>query len=91
MVVLEMPVGVWIAFIILGLAIGVVAGFFVRKLTHEKSVDAAKNEADKIVAEAEALAEKTKKESINEAKKEIQELKQEAEADIKERKSVVVE
>ncbi len=91
MVMLEMPVGVWIAFIILGLAIGVGAGFLVRKLTHEKSVDAAKNEADKIVAEAEALAEKTKKDSINEAKKEIQELKQEAEADIKERKSVVVE
>ena len=91
MVILEMPVGVWIAFIILGLGIGIVGGFFLRKVTHEKSVDAAKNEADKIIAEAEAFADKTKKESINEAKREIQELKQEAEADIKERKNVVVE
>ena len=63
MVILEMPVGVWIAFIILGLGIGIVGGFFLRKVTHEKSVDAAKNEADKIIAVAEAFADKTKKES----------------------------
>ena len=92
MAILEgMPVGVWIALIILCLVVGVAAGFFIRKFMHEKSIDAAKNEADKIVADAEAIAEKTKKESISEAKKEIQELKQEAEADIKERKNVVVE
>ncbi len=91
MVILEMPVWLDVILIILGLAIGVGVGFFVRKLTHEKSVDKAKNEADKIIAEANATAEKTKKDSINEAKKEIQELKTEAETDIKERKSVVVE
>ena len=91
MVILEMPVWLDVILIILGLAVGVVCGFFVRMLTHEKSVDKAKNEADKIIAEANATAEKTKKDSINETKKEIQDLKTEAEADIRERKSVVVE
>ena len=86
-----MEVWLCIVLIILGLALGVAGGFVLRMLTHEKSVDKAKNEADKIIADANATAEKTKRDSINEAKKEIQELKTEAEADIKERKSVVVE
>ncbi len=84
---------IWLSvlLIVLGLALGFAGGFVVRMVTHRKSVDNAKNEADKIIAEANATAEKTKKESINETKKEIQELKAEAEADIRERKSVVVE
>ncbi len=86
-----MEIWLCIILIILGLALGVAGGFVLRMFTHEKSVDKAKNEADKIIAEANATAEKTKKDSINEAKKEIQDLKTEAEADIKERKSVVVE
>ena len=86
-----MEIWLCVVLIILGLALGVAGGFVLRMFTHEKSVDKAKNEADKIIAEANAAAEKTKKDSINEAKKEIQDLKTEAEADIKERKSVVVE
>ena len=86
-----MEIWLCIILIILGLALGVAGGFVLRMFTHEKSVDKAKNEADKIIAEANAAAEKAKKDSINEAKKEIQDLKTEAEADIKERKSVVVE
>jgi len=86
-----MEIWLCIVLIILGLALGVAGGFVLRMFTHEKSVDKAKNEADKIIAEANAAAEKAKKDSINEAKKEIQDLKTEAEADIKERKSVVVE
>ena len=86
-----MEIWLSILLIVLGLALGFAGGFIVRMVTHGKSVDNAKNEADKIIAEANATAEKTKKESINETKKEIQELKAEAEADIRERKSVVVE
>ncbi len=86
-----MEIWLSILLIVLGLALGFAGGFVVRMVTHRKSVDNAKNEADKIIAEANATAEKTKKESINETKKEIQELKAEAEADIRERKSVVVE
>ncbi len=91
MLFLEMAPWVWAILIVLGLALGGIGGFLIRMFTHEKSIDSAKNEADKILAEAKESAEKTKKDSINEAKREIQDLKQDAEADIRERKSVVVE
>lgn len=77
--------------IVLGLAAGFAAGYFVRVKMHEKSIKNANQEAEKIIATAEAEAEKTKKDSILEAKREISDLKLEAEADIKERKAVVVE
>lgn len=77
--------------IVLGLAAGFAAGYFVRVKMHEKSIKNANQEAEKIIATADAEAEKTKKDSILEAKREISDLKLEAEADIKERKAVVVE
>ena len=82
---------IWVALIVLGVIVGIAGGYYVRVKLHEKSLTAAKQEAEKIIADAEADAEKKKKESIIEAKKEIAELKQEADHDIKERKNVVVE
>ncbi len=82
---------VWSTLIILGLVLGVVFGYVIRVKLHEKSFSAAKEEAEKLVLDAEREAEKHKKESIIEAKQEIAVLKQEADLDIKERKNVVVE
>ncbi|MCR5113778.1 MAG: ribonuclease Y [Acholeplasmatales bacterium] len=71
--------------------VGIAVGYFVRVKTHEKSMSAAKAEAEKIIADANSEAEKIKKQSINETKNEIAQLKTNADLDIKERKSVVVE
>ncbi len=81
----------WVALIVLGVALGAGCGYFFRIKQHEKSVSHTKEEADKILADAEVEADKKKKESIIEAKQEIAVLKQEADRDIKERKNVVVE
>ena len=77
--------------IVLGLAAGVVIGYFIRVKTHEKSLASAKKEAEQIVANAMIEADKAKKDAISDGKLEVQELKAEAEADIKERKRTVIE
>ncbi len=86
-------INIWLAIglIVLALIIGVVVGYLVRVKMKDKSLAAAKSEAEKIISNAEAEAEKKKKESINEARNEIASLKKEAEDDVKERKNVVVE
>ena len=88
---LTIPTAVWIVLLILCLLVGALIGFLVRFFITKNQTDKANQQADKIIAEAEALADKTKKQSINDAKNEIANLKQEAERDIKERKSNVVE
>ena len=77
--------------IVLGSAAGVFIGYFVRVRKNDKTIAQAKEEAEKILALADAEAEKAKKERILEGKAEIQALKAEAEQDIRERKSTVVE
>jgi len=91
MQVLDAMIALWISLIVVGLALGFVAGFFIKAYLAKKSTDTAKIQADKIIASANEEAEKIKKQSINEAKEEVTFLRQEAEADIKERKSIVVE
>ena len=86
-----LPVYAWVLLIILGLVAGVAAGYVLRLKLHEKSFIKSKEESDKLIADAEAEAEKKKRESIIEAKQEIAALKSDADKDIKERKSVVVE
>ncbi|MGM9969102.1 MAG: ribonuclease Y [Anaeroplasma sp.] len=86
-----LPEPVWVILIVLGLVVGMVLGYFIRIKIHEKSLSATKQEAERIIADAEAEAQKKKKESIIEAKQEIADLRQEADHDIKERKNVVVE
>ena len=86
------PLFIAIPLIVLGLIFGIVGFiFFIRSKKNEKTIQASKADADKIIESAELEAEKKKKESINEAKQEIAELKQAAENDIKERKNVVIE
>ena len=70
-------INIWLAIglIVLALIIGAVVGYLVRVKTKDKSLAAAKSEAEKIISNAEAEAEKKKKESINEARNEIASLK----------------
>ncbi len=71
------------------LAVGVLIGFIVRKVTSEKKVGSAKLQANKILEDAIKGAESAKKESIIAAKEEIFQLKKEADFDIKERRKEV--
>ncbi len=72
-----------------GLIVGVVGGFFVRKLVAEKSIGSAEEQAKKILEDAIKNAESSKKEAIISAKEEIFQLKKEADFDIKERRKEV--
>ena len=90
-IILAVPTGVWICLIVLCLVVGLALGYFIRFKTREKSISKIKEEANKILSEANSEAEKKKKELISDAKAEIAQLKKDADFDIKERKSVVVE
>ena len=84
----------WVIVVVISLllfGVGLVLGYFYRVKTHEKSLEAARAQAEAIVAEGKTTAERLKREAILEAKTEIQEIKRQAELDIKERKAVVLE
>ncbi len=72
-----------------GIIVGVVVGFFIRKLAAEKSIGSAEQQAKKILEDAIKNAESSKKEAIISAKEEIFQLKKEADFDIKERRKEV--
>lgn len=90
-----MQTGAWIALLIVlclvFLILGTVLGYLIRVKHHEKSFLKTKQEAEQIIASAEAEAEKRKRQFLSDAKQEIVDLKNEADRDIKERKSVVLE
>ena len=81
----------WVALIVLFCIVGLGLGYILRVKIYEKSFAETKRNSEKIIADAQAEADKLKKDSIIEAKQEISALKREADKDIKERKSVVVE
>lgn len=72
--------------IILSLAVGALAGYYVRKLVAESRIGAAEEEADRIVEEAIKEAEARKKELLLEARDEIHKNRQEMERDSRERR-----
>ena len=72
-----------------GAVIGGVTGFIIRKVTAEKKIGSAKDQAKKILEDAIKNAESTKKESIISAKEEIFQMKKEADFDVKERRKEV--
>lgn len=72
--------------IILSLAVGALAGYYVRKLVAESRIGAAEEEADRIVEEATKTAEARKKELLLEARDEIHKNRQEMERDSRERR-----
>ena len=71
------------------LAVGLVIGIIVRKLSAEKKLGSAREQAKNILEDAIKSAESAKKESIISAKEEIFQLKKEADFDIKERRKEV--
>ncbi|MGX6978868.1 ribonuclease Y [Vagococcus elongatus] len=74
---------------IIGLIVGLLAGFYVAKTRHEKTIDGAKNTAEGILEEAKRESETLKKEALLEAKEENQRYRLEVESELKERRSEV--
>ena len=78
-----------VVLIIVALVVGAAVGFIVRKITSERKLGSAEEQARKILEDAIKNAESAKKESIISAKEEIFQLKKDADADIKERRKEV--
>ncbi len=84
-----MPTPLAIGLIAAALVLGGLIGFFVRRMLIEKKVGMARNEAERILMDAEQQAQALKKERLLEAKEEILRQRNESEAEIKERRSEV--
>ncbi len=76
--------------ILLAVIIGVLVGFFLRMVIHEKGINTAKKMAEKIVEDGKKEAEKSKRESVLEAKQEIFNLKKDFDTDVRERRQIVL-
>ncbi|MGJ7920988.1 ribonuclease Y [Neobacillus sp. LXY-4] len=73
--------------ILLGLFVGAVVGYFIRKSIAEAKIAGAKNAAEQILEDAKREAEASKKEALLEAKDEIHKLRTEAEREVRERRN----
>lgn len=81
---------IWISIAaVVGIAVGAIIGFLVRKLISEKTIKSAEIEAQRIIDEAKKGAEAVKKESVIEAKEEAHKIKNEAEREAKERRKEI--
>ncbi len=86
-----MEIQLWIA-IVIGIAtliVGTAVGFYIRKLSSERTLGSASEQAKHILEDAIKNAESVKKESIISAKEEIFQMKKEADNDVKERRKEV--
>ncbi|WP_100403010.1 ribonuclease Y [Bacillus sp. FJAT-42315] len=73
--------------ILLGLIVGVVVGYFVRKSIAESKIAGAKGAAEQIIEDANREAEALKKEALLEAKDEIHKLRTDTELELRERRN----
>ncbi|WP_251549185.1 ribonuclease Y [Neobacillus muris] len=73
--------------ILLGLIVGAVVGYFIRKSIAEAKIAGAKNAAEQILEDAKRDADTLKKEALLEAKDEIHKLRTEAEREVRERRN----
>ncbi|WP_338754112.1 ribonuclease Y [Bacillus sp. FJAT-52991] len=73
--------------ILLGLIVGVVVGYFVRKSIAESKIAGAKDAAEQIIDDANREAEALKKEALLEAKDEIHKLRTDTELELRERRN----
>ena len=71
--------------ILLGIAVGIIAGYFVRKNIYESKIGQANSEADRIIKQAEDDSKRIHKEKLLEAQEEIHKLRTESERENKER------
>ena len=74
---------------VVGIALGVVIGFLIRKKVGEAKIGSAEEEAVRILDEAKKQAESSKKEALLEAKETIMSQRNELEREIKERRSEI--
>jgi ribonucrease Y len=72
---------------LLGAAIGLAAGYWIRKLTAEARIGSAEKEAEQIIDKARSDAEAIKKEKVLEARDEAHRLRTEAEKEIREQRN----
>ena len=79
----------WLYGSLIGLAVGVVLGFIINRFVISGKANAARQDAERVLADAQKQAETTKKEMLLEAKDEIFHLKAQAEEEIKERRKDV--
>jgi len=73
--------------VLVGLGLGVLAGWLFRKNTAEKSIGSAEEEAKRIVENAHAAAESKKRESVVAAKEEVMHIRNEVEKETRERRN----
>jgi ribonuclease Y len=73
--------------IIVGLTLGVLVGWFIRKNTAEKGIGSAEEEAKHIVENAYSAAESKKRESVVAAKEEVMQIHHEVEKETRERRN----
>jgi ribonucrease Y len=73
--------------ILLGLFVGAVVGYLIRKSIAEAKITGAKNAAEQILEDARREADALKKEALLEAKDEIHKLRTEAEREVRERRN----
>lgn len=73
--------------ILLGLFVGAVVGYFIRRSIAEAKIAGAKNAAEQILDDAKREADSVKKEALLEAKDEIHKLRTEAEREVRERRN----
>ncbi|PQD95800.1 ribonuclease Y [Pradoshia eiseniae] len=73
--------------ILLGLIVGAVVGYLLRKSIAESKISGATNAAEKIIEDAKREADALKKESLLEAKDEIHKLRTDAEKEVRERRA----
>lgn len=78
-----------IIFVLLGIVVGVLVGYWLRKQSGEKKIGSAERLAQDIINEANRSAEASKKEVLLEAKDEIFRLRTEHEREIKERRGEI--
>jgi ribonuclease Y len=82
-----MDIVITIISILLGLFVGAVVGYRVRKSFFETKIAGAKNAAEQILEDAKREADSLKKEALLEAKDEIHKLRTEAEREIRDRRN----
>ncbi|MCO1600493.1 ribonuclease Y [Desulfosporosinus nitroreducens] len=73
--------------VLVGLGLGVLAGWVFRKNTAEKSIGSAEEEAKRIVENAHSAAESKKRESVVAAKEEVMHIRNEVEKETRERRN----
>lgn len=84
---MQLPLWVAIIFLVGGLLLGALIGYFIRKSIAEAKISSAKLAAEQIIESAKKDAEAHRKEMVLEAKDEIHKLRGDAERDIRDRRN----